>query len=238
MPDEARCAVVTGAGSGVGQAVAVALASQGWRVALIGRRKQRLDQTVALMSGGATTLVCPADIASRDEVGALADRVRAELGAPEVLVNAAGLNTPERALRNLSDADYRLVIGANMDGAYYCVQAFLPGMREHRRGTIVNVASIAGLRASALAGTAYAMSKFGMVGLTQAINAEERGNGIRACVVCPGDIDTPLLDYRPVVPGADARARMLRPEDVARCVVLAIELPQHAVIEELTISPL
>ncbi len=81
------------------------------------------------------------------------------------------------------------------------------------------------------------MSKFGLAGLTQSINAEERGNGIRACAVFPGDIDTPLLEKRPQPPGAEARARMLRPEEVAECVWLCVSLPPHAIVEELVVRP-
>jgi NAD(P)-dependent dehydrogenase (short-subunit alcohol dehydrogenase family) len=104
-------------------------------------------------------------------------------------------------------------------------------------GTIVHVVSDAGKQASPKAGPAYAMSKFGLAGLTQSINAEERGNGIRACAIFPGDIDTPLLDKRPAPPSAEARAKMMRAEDVAACVLLAINLPSRAIVEELVIRP-
>jgi NADP-dependent 3-hydroxy acid dehydrogenase YdfG len=126
---------------------------------------------------------------------------------------------------------------ANMHGAYYCAQAFLPGMRERGSGTIVNVVSDAGKQASPKAGPGYVMSKFGLAGLTQAINAEERGRGIRACALFPGDIDTPLLDRRPVVPDAAARSRMMQPEDIAECVMTCIRLPSRVVIEEMLVRP-
>ena len=130
-----------------------------------------------------------------------------------------------------------MMIDTNLNGAYYCVQAFLPGMRQRRSGTIVNIVSDAARQASAKAGPAYAMSKFGMLGLTQAINAEEKPNGVRACAVLPGDIDTPLLDKRPAPPAAEARQKMLQPEDVADCAMLAVNLPHRAVVEEILIRP-
>ncbi len=163
--------------------------------------------------------------------------VLARYGPVDVLVNAAGINVPRRALEVLSDADYRAMIAVNMDGAYYCVQAFLPAMRAEKRGTIVNVISDAALAASPKAGPGYVMSKFGLRGLTQAINAEERGRGVRACAILPGDIDTALLDRRPTPPPPEARVGMLRPEDVAECVMLAISLPQRAIVEELLVRP-
>jgi NADP-dependent 3-hydroxy acid dehydrogenase YdfG len=110
-------------------------------------------------------------------------------------------------------------------------------MRARGRGTIVNIVSEAGRQASPKAGPAYVMSKFGMAGLTQSINAEERGNGIRACSIFPGDIDTPLLDKRPQPPDASARAGMLRPEDVAECVMLCVNLPPHVIVEEMLVRP-
>jgi NAD(P)-dependent dehydrogenase (short-subunit alcohol dehydrogenase family) len=163
--------------------------------------------------------------------------VLAEHGSVEVLVNAAGTNVPQRALEVLSDADYELMIGANLHGPYYCVQAFLPAMRKQGSGTIVNIISDAALAASPKAGPGYVMSKFGLRGLTQAINAEERGRGIRACSLLPGDIDTSLLDRRPQPPTADARSRMLTADDVAECAMLAINLPPRAIIEELLLRP-
>lgn len=234
----ARIAVVTGAGSGVGQAIALALAKQGWRVAILGRRESALADTMKL-AGDLTgqMLAIPCDIGDPAAVEAMGKRVLAELGPVEVLVNAAGTNAPKRALEVLSLEDYRGMMDANLNGAYYCVQAFLPTMRERGTGTIVNVVSDAGKQASPKAGPAYVMSKFGMAGLTQAINAEERGRGVRACALFPGDIDTPLLAKRPVVPDAAAREKMMRPEDIAECALLCINLPPRVIIEEMLIRP-
>src|SRR5947207_5584517 len=129
------------------------------------------------------------------------------------------------------------MINTNLNGAFYCVQAFLPHMRARRAGTIINIVSDAGKQASPKSGPAYVMSKFGLAGLTQSINAEERANGIRACAIFPGDIDTPLLDKRPQPPNAEARRKMLQSEDIAECVWLAVSLPPHTVVRELIIRP-
>ena len=233
-----KTAVVTGAGSGVGQAIAIALAKQSWHVALVGRREETLRETVKRAGKNSKTLlVCPCDIRTVKSVEKAANRVLAEFKEVEVLVNAAGTNAPKRALEVLSLEDYRAMIDTNLHGAYYCVQAFLPQMRARKSGTIINIVSEAGKQASPKAGPAYVMSKFGLAGLTQSINAEERGNGIRACAIFPGDIDTPLLDRRPAPPNAAARARMLRPEDVAACALLAISLSPRAVVEEILVRP-
>lgn len=231
-------AIITGAGSGVGQAIALKLAEQGWRVAIVGRRAGALRETVKLAGKlGGQFLVCPCDIGDVKAVEAMARKVLAKVKEVEVLVNAAGTNAPKRALEVLSLADYHAMMDTNLHGAFYCVQAFLPAMRNRKSGTIVNIVSDAGKLANPKAGPAYAMSKFGLAGLTQAINAEERANGVRACAIFPGDIDTPLLDKRPAPPPPEARAKMMRAEDIADCALLAINLPSRAIVEEILVRP-
>jgi len=234
-----KVAVVTGAGSGVGRAVAIALARQDWQLALVGRRENLLKETACKAWKDATSeaLVCACDIGDPAAVAAMSARVLAHFGQVDLLVNAAGTNTPKRSLELLSRADYRRLVDTNLDGAYDCVQAFLASMRARRSGLIVNIVSEAGKQANAKAGVAYVISKFGMAGLTQSINAEERANGIRACAIFPGDIDTPILDLRPSPPPPEARQRMLQASDVAECVLLAVNLPPRAVVEELVIRP-
>jgi NAD(P)-dependent dehydrogenase (short-subunit alcohol dehydrogenase family) len=228
--------VITGAGSGVGRAIAHLFAKDGWRIALIGRRLEMLQETAAgLPSDRVASFAC--DVGDPDSVKQMAAGVLARFGHVDVLVNAAGTNTPKRSWRELSHADYDALLAANLHGAFYCVEAFLPGMRQRGAGTVVNINSEAGRLASPKAGVAYVAAKFGLAGLTQSLNAEERANGIRACSIFPGDIDTPILDKRPQPPSADARALMLKPEDVAECVKLAVSLPSRAIVEELVIRP-
>lgn len=233
-----KTAVVTGAGSGVGQSIALKLARQGWRVALVGRRAEALGETVRLAGSLAKQfLACPCDIGEQAAVAKIAATILAEFKDVEVVVNAAGTNAPRRSLEVLSLDDYHAMMNTNLHGAYYIVQAFLPQMRARQSGTIINIVSDAGKQASPKAGPAYVMSKFGMAGLNQAINAEERPHGIRACAIFPGDIDTPLLDKRPLIPDATARARMMKPEDIADCALLCINLPSRAVVEEMLVRP-
>jgi len=233
-----KAAVVTGGGSGVGRAIALKLVVQGWRVAIVGRRIAALAETSQLAGPHAPNLAPHAcDLSDPTAVTALGRKILAEWGAVHLLVNAAGTNVPRRGLEVLSLEDYHTLLGTNLNGAYYCVQAFLPQMRARRSGLIVNIVSDAAKQASAKAGPAYVMSKFGLVGLTQSINAEERPHGIRACAILPGDIDTPLLNQRPIPPDAAARARMLRAEDVADCALFCINLPEHVVVEEMLVRP-
>ncbi len=231
-----RYAIVTGAGSGVGRAVAVRLASEGWRVAAIGRRLDALRETAWLAPGGEIRLEA-CDVTDTQAVEAVRDRIRADWGAVDAVVASAGVNIPRRGLTELSTEDFARVIDVNLRGVFHVAHAFLPLMRGRDRATFVTIVSDAGLLASEKAGAAYVASKFGATGLTDTINAELRRQGIRACAIFPGDIDTPLLDQRAAPPSADDRAGMLQPEDVADCVWFAIDLPHRAVLERLVVRP-
>jgi NADP-dependent 3-hydroxy acid dehydrogenase YdfG len=207
-------------------------------VAILGRGIQALEETVRLAGPTASQIVIHGcDVGNAEAVAATGKRILDAFGAVDVLVNAAGTNAPRRSLAELSLDDYRSMIDTNLNGAYYCVQAFLPEMRARGSGVIINIVSEAGKQATPKAGPAYVMSKFGLAGLTQSINAEARAAGIRACAIFPGDVDTPLLDRRPQPPSAQARANMLRPEDVAACAVFCINLPSHVIVEEMVVRP-
>jgi NAD(P)-dependent dehydrogenase (short-subunit alcohol dehydrogenase family) len=228
-------AIVTGAGSGIGRAVALRLVGEGWRVALVGRRPEALAETAALINGEATTYPC--DVADAGAVNLMTTDVLAKAGRIDALIHCAGTNIAKRSWEQLSGEDYRRVMAANLDGAFNCVHAVVPAMRQQGGGTVVVINSDAGRQANAKAGAAYVVSKFGLTGLVQSLNAEERGRGIRACSIFPGDVNTPLLDRRPQPPPAEARLKMLQPEDVAAAVWLALSLPPRAIIEELVIRP-
>lgn len=231
--------VVTGAGSGVGRAVVLKLAAAGWQVALVGRRADALQETIALAGKGAAARLAafPCDAGDAVAVARMGIAVLARFGHVDAIVAAAGTNTPKRSWSELPLDKYHELLGGNLHAAFHCVQAFLPKMRERRAGTFVFINSEAGLKASPKAGVAYVTAKFGLTGLAQSLNAEERPNGIRACTIFPGDIDTPILDKRPQPPSAEARAKMMQPEDIANCVWLALTMPRRAVIEEMLVRP-
>jgi short-subunit dehydrogenase len=231
-------AVGSGAGSGVGQGVALALVQRGWTVSLLGRRGEALKQTVALAGSlGSKMDTYPVDLAREAEVSKVVGAILVKFPEVQALVNAAGTNIPRRSLAELSRSDWKAVLDTNLNGTYYLVSELLPVMRRQGGGSIINLVSDAGIRANAKAGPSYVASKFAVSGLTQAINCEEQKNGIRATSIFPGDIDTPLLDKRPVPPKAEARVNMLQVADVTACVLLALELPSNAVIEELVLRP-
>ena len=236
---KAPVAFVTGAGSGVGRATALRFASEGWRVALLGRREQLLRETIRLAPSAVRRRLLPlvCDLGDPQGIRRAAQAVLRRFRRIDALVNAAGHNIPRRSLAELSPSNYATVMDANLNGVLTLVQAVLPAMRDAGSGTIVNIGSEAGRQASPKAGAAYVLSKFGLTGLTQTINAEERPHGIRACCVFPGDIDTPILAKRPVQPPPEARARMLQASDVAECVWFAVSLPARATVEEILVRP-
>jgi NADP-dependent 3-hydroxy acid dehydrogenase YdfG len=231
-----KIAIVTGAGTGIGTAIAELLAEAGANVVLVGRREERLNEVRDGMDVSRGLAVC-CDVSDRTAVAAMIDQVRATYGAATILINNAGYNIQPRNTADISYDNWDMTLAINLTGAFNCVRAVLPGMRTAREGTIVNVSSIAGKVASVTAGAAYSASKHGMVSLATSINDEECRNGIRATVVCPGETETPILDQRAEPVSAQRRAEMLQPEDVAEAVMLAVRLPARASLREVIIKP-
>lgn len=233
-----KVAFVTGAGSGIGRAAAVALAQAGADVALIGRTEAALaDVAAEIAKLGRRALALPLSVNDDDAVEAAVAQAVATFGRIDILVNNAGTNTPKRRLLDTSPDDWRFVIDVNLTGAYLCCRAILPIMRQQGEGTIVNIASVAAKNASLLGGAHYSASKAAVLSLTQSINLEQRPHNIRATAISPGETATPILDRRAVPPTSEERARMLQPEDVAAAVVFAASLPQRACIEDILIRP-
>ena len=159
------------------------------------------------------------------------------MGTVDIVVNSAGINVRKRRLAELSPEDWDQIMSINATGAFNVIYAVLPGMRTRQDGLIVNISSLAGVRASPLGGAAYSASKHAMSALTRVIAIEERDAGIRATNISPGEVDTPILAARPVSVSAEHRARMLQPEDVAAAVVFVATLPGRAHVPELYIKP-
>jgi len=233
---EGKVTLVTGAGSGIGQAAAVRLAREGGALVLVGRREAPLRETVGML-GGADVLIQSADIGDPASVDGVIRATLEKYGRLDLLVNAAGLNVPKRSLADCSIEDYQTVIAADLNGAFYLTRGFLPAMRQQGGGTVINIVSDSGWRGNNFAGVAYIAAKFGLRGLTEAINAEERQHGIRATSIYPGEVNTPILDRRPVPPPPEARAKMLQASDIAECIALAALLPPRAIIEDLVVRP-
>jgi NADP-dependent 3-hydroxy acid dehydrogenase YdfG len=238
MSDAERVLWVTGAGSGMGRAAAVAAAGRGWRVALSGRRTEPLAETARLVEeAGGTSLRLSMD--TRDPA-AIRDghaTIKQRWGAVTDLVLSAGHNMPARYWRDQSIDEFTEVVAINLTGVAAMVDAVLPDLRGSAGGHVVVVSSYAAWRFSPHSGVAYAASKTALIALCATLNEQEAPHGVRACHLCPGEVDSDFLDLRPNVPDEKARAVMLTPEDVARAVLFVLESPPHVRIDELVISP-
>lgn len=226
---------VTGAGTGIGEASAVALAAAGMTVVLSGRRRDKLEAVAGRIGEAAEIAVL--DVADKDAVATTAAEVLARHGRIDVLVSSAGVNVPDRHWHQLTPEDWDRVIRIDLDGAFYCARAVLPAMIEQGDGLIVNVSSWAGNHVSMPTGPAYTAAKHAMNAMNETINMEAGHHGVRATAVCPGEVSTPILDSRPQPPSAADRARMVQSEDCGEIVAFLARLPTHVCINELTMSP-
>ena len=232
---ENKVAWVTGAGTGIGEAGAIALAQAGMHVVLSGRRREKLAE-VASQCGDAVSIEM-LDVADRDAVAEVAQRIIATHGRIDVLVASAGINVKERNWHNVSLDDWDSVIRIDLDGAFYCCKAVLPTMKAQGEGLIINISSWAGKHVSVVTGPAYTAAKHAMNAMNESINMEAGLYGVRACAVCPGEVATPILDNRPVPVSAEDRAQMVQPEDCGELIKFLAQMPNHVCINDLTISP-
>jgi NAD(P)-dependent dehydrogenase (short-subunit alcohol dehydrogenase family) len=232
-----RNALVIGGGSGMGAAVALKFAREGARVAVAGRRMDKLLEVAKQAPADHPLLTRATDVSDRKELAALFDWFEAEVGKLDILVNAAGVNVPKRSIEDLAPEDWDMVLKINLTGAYDCLRLGLQRMRPHKNGLIVMINSVSGKRAHPLGGVSYNASKFGMTALGACVAEEERENGIRISNVFPGEVNTPILDQRPVPPSDEHRATILQPEDIASAVLMLAKLPPRAHVPELVIKP-
>lgn len=235
---EGKVALVTGAGTGIGRATALLLAAEGARVALAGRRKEPLERVVAdIERDKGTAVATTCDLTKPQQARELGAWALATLGGVDVLINNAGQSSSRRSIRWIGQDEWDAVLGVNTTGVYALTQSLLPSMLERGTGTVITVASMAALRPGGFSGVAYGVAKAGARALMQALHTELRNRGIRATTILPAEVDTPILDKRPLPPDAKARATMMQPEDVARAIVLVCTMPPRTVIEEIVMSP-
>jgi NAD(P)-dependent dehydrogenase (short-subunit alcohol dehydrogenase family) len=232
-----KTAVVTGGGSGIGLAIAAALAAEGCRTVIAGRGSERLQAAAAAWQQDLPPLTHPVDVADRASVRQLFDWVNTRLGDVDILVNSAGINIPNRTMAEMTPEQWDQVLAINVTGAYNCMHAVLPRMRQRGDGLIINISSIAGKRALALGGIAYCASKFAMTALGTAVGNEEAPRGVRVTNIYPGEVNTPILDNRPEPVSAERKAAMVQPEDVAALALTIACLPPRAHVPEVIIKP-
>ena len=225
-----QVAVVTGAGRGIGRAIAVELGKLGARVVLAARNRTELEETGRII--GSSASVIPTDVRRKEELQRLFEQVSTAIGSVDILVNAAGLGIFGPVV-NFRDEDFATLIETNLRGMFFACRFVLPSMIERKTGHIINIASIAGKVGSANRAI-YCASKFGVVGFTESLAEEIRQHGIRATVVCPGSTDT---SFSPESKENKARERMLRPADVAHAVRMIVTQEPNSFISEIVMRP-
>lgn len=229
---------ITGGSSGIGLAAALELAGAGHPVALTGRREDALKAACArIEAAGGRAIPAVADVTDALQVARAHDDIVARLGPVAVLINSAGFNIPERSWSTLQATGFDEAIAGNVNGSLHAILEVLPGMRARQDGLIVNLISGAGRYVWAGAGPAYTAAKHAVFAMTSSLNMEEAANGIRACALCPGEVDTPIMDARPQPPSAEQRSRMLSAGDIGKFIRYIAEAPPTMNFTEVVIMP-
>lgn len=232
-----RGAWVVGGGSGIGKATALRLAKDGYHVTVSGRREGPLAETVReIVEAGGSARAIPVDITS--DTAVIAAHGALENDSLDVLVCSAGLNVPNRSWSTLSSTDFARIVDTNLNAVARCVLTVLPGFRKAGFGQIVVVSSWAGWQYARVSGPAYSASKKALSSLVLSLNDEEGPNGIRSTLLCPGEVDTPMLRARPVPPSAEEINGVLHPAEIADVISALAALPPNVCVGELVVTPM
>ena len=232
-----KIAWVTGAGSGIGEAAALALAAEGATVILTGRRLEPLEDVARRINQTGVAHVQQADLTDKDQVRRVGAYIKATFDRLDILVNNAGVNIVDRHWDKLTPESIEYMVNGNLTGALFCVTVALPFMRAQQDGLIIHTASMAGRFIGGVSGPVYVAAKHGIVAMSHGLNMQECVNGIRSTVFLPGEVATPILDKRPNPVGPEVRARMVQPADCGDLIRYIALLPKHVVMNEVHLAP-
>lgn len=227
---------ITGAGSGIGAAMARRFAAEGYAVALTARGREGLEEVAASLGDGARCLIVPGDVTDRAGMASIAQQVADWGGGISVLCNNAGLNIPKRTWAELDWDSWDMLLAVNITGALNVIAACLPVMRAQGDGIMIHTSSWAGRYHSAVGGVAYGASKHALSDISASLNDEEGKNGIRSTALCPAEVATPLLTKRP---GFDQSrlAAMIQPEDMAETALYVARMNPGVTVHEIVLAP-
>lgn len=230
--------IITGGGSGIGRDAAIKMAQEGANVVIVGRTVSKLIVVKSEIEATGGTAVCYAlDAADYDAVQQMVNDIVEKFGRIDVLVNNAGHSSHNRRLLNTTPEEIRSVVDSNLIGTFFSTQAVVPAMLKAKSGTIINISSLAAVTPGPFSGFAYGAAKAGVINFTEFLNNDLRNTGIRASVIIPGEVATPILDKRPIPPDADARTTMVDVAETSAAILLIATLPQRSNIPELVIRP-
>lgn len=232
-----KVVLILGASSGIGRAAAMLFAREGAKVVAAARRDDRLQSLKEELAREQREItVRTADVCQFRDMQQLAQETLEGFGRIDILVSASGTNTPDRSMQRLNVGLWNSLIDVNLNGAFYATYAVLPAMRNARNGLLIYISSMGGV-APDLSGAGYQAAKRGILGLSHAIRLEEKQNGIRTSVICPGLVNTELVEKRPVKVLPEELAKALQPEDVAEAIMYISKLPPRAVVPEIHMLP-
>jgi NADP-dependent 3-hydroxy acid dehydrogenase YdfG len=230
-----KMAVVTGAGRGIGRAIALALAREGAKVALAARRRDELEKTAQeIRAFDAETFVIPTDVRNEQQVQTMIAKTVERFGSLHILVNNAGLGY-FRSVAEMTTAEWDEMFGVNLRGVFLATRAAIPHLRKAKESFVINLASLAG-KNTFVNGSGYAATKWGLRAFSQCLMLEERQHGVRVLAVCPGSVDTDFATGRTGSPHSPKK-EIIRPEDVAETIIMSIKMPQRTMVSEIDIRP-
>nr|WP_321482388.1 SDR family oxidoreductase [uncultured Cohaesibacter sp.] len=231
-----RTVWITGAGSGIGAAMAIAFAKAGDRVALTGRNEDKLQEVARCLPNDVDHLVLPGDVADREGMVLAAEKIADWGKGLHVLCNNAGLNVPKRSWAELDWPSWDKVIEVNITGALNVIAACLPIMRAQKDGVLIHTSSWAGRYHYSVGGVAYGASKHALSDISASLNDEEGKNGIRSTALCPAEVATPLLKKRPNF-DESTMAGMIQPEDMAKTALFVADMQPGVALHEIVLAP-
>ncbi len=235
---EGKVAIVTGGGTGIGKETAIIFAREGAIVVLAGRRLRPLEEVATqVKQAGGHAVARATDLEDGNAAAELGDWTVAEFGRVDILVNNAGHGSKARSIRYLREVEWQSVYKVNVEGVYRLTQACVNPMIEQGGGVVITVSSYASIRPGLLGGAAYSSAKAASHNLMYHTNVELNARGIRACTIIPAEVDTPILNNRPLPPDAEARSTMMMPEDIAQAIYLCATMPARTVVEEIRLRP-
>tara|TARA_X000001036_G_scaffold55739_3_gene45451 strand:+ start:3060 stop:3842 length:783 start_codon:yes stop_codon:yes gene_type:complete len=233
-----KSVILTGAGSGIGRVTAKMLGELGANVFVVGRRENLLKESVKeIEDAGGKGAYLSADLEDGDSAANVAKEAIKAFGNIQYLVNNAGHSSKVRSMRYVEKDDWQSVFNVNVEGVYRLTQAILPNMIENGGGTVVTISSMAAINPGLMGGVPYSSAKAAVAAMMTAMRQELREHGIRSCTIYPAEVDTPILDNRPLPPDEQARSTMMQPEDIAETILLCMRMPHRTIIQDLIVSP-
>ena len=237
-----KTVIVTGAGTGIGRAAALKFGAHGARVVCVGRRSGPIEATSSAVhkEGGEAVHYC-ADVEDGDQAAAIPEFAVSRYDRLDVIVHNAGHSSRNRSLHYVTEEEWSSVFAVNVHGLYRMTQAALPYLlikgENKEGGTVITVSSVAALTPNLLGGAPYGAAKAASYNLMRFIASELRNEGIRACTVLPAEVDTPILDNRPLPPAKEVRDLMMKPEDIADAILLCASMPHRTMVQEVVLYP-